>query len=109
MLRKNAGLTQAEFAERIGAGTDDVVMRLENGSAKGITLTHLLGILDLANEQGWSLGSLFEEKSRLMPMTEDALKDALINIWVARRLREQAAEMEAGQKPKLEGWPEATE
>jgi len=108
-LRKRAGLTQAEFAEKIGAGTDDVIMRLERGAAKGISLTHLAGLLNLANEMGFSLGFLLGEDSRVVPMSEDELKDALVGLWAAKRLREQAAEMEAGPKPNADAWPEEPE
>jgi len=88
-LRKAAGLTQSQMANRIGAGSDDVLTRLEGGIAKGLSLQHLVGIAQVAWEHGLSLDFLFGLDDPLLMASEEQLKDALIQRWRAKWLADE--------------------
>ncbi|HUU58308.1 MAG TPA: helix-turn-helix transcriptional regulator [Phycisphaerae bacterium] len=69
-IRRQAGMTQAEFAERIGLGGQSAVTRLESGTLRMIGIDVVEGLLDLAATMGVSAEELLTGRDCAASLTE---------------------------------------
>lgn len=68
--RLNAGLSQAELAERLGHASQDAITRLERGVAGSVRFDFLEAIADVLAEEGVTLADLFSQAQWLVPESQ---------------------------------------